>query len=65
MLADVVQNLSSPPFVEELFKKQKMYTEEGVRKLFERLAHSSIMRLNESSMSKVIDVDSQIFSYVI
>ena len=40
-------------FVEELFKPQDMYTNFAVRGIFDRMAHSSIMRLNESSMDKV------------
>ena len=40
-------------FVEELFKPQDIYTISAVRGIFEKLAHSSIMRLSESSMDKV------------
>ena len=40
-------------FIEELFKPQEIYSNESTRQIFDRLAHSSIMRLNESSMDKV------------
>lgn len=40
-------------FIQELFKPQEMYTSSSTREIFNKLAHSSIMRLNESSMDKV------------
>lgn len=53
VLQDVISTMFSTKFVEELFKPQDMYTALSVRQIFDRLAHSSIMRLNESSMDKV------------
>lgn len=41
-------------FVHELFKPQDAYTLPAVRSVFDRLAHSSIMRLSEQSMDKVL-----------
>lgn len=43
----------SAKFIEELFKPQEVYTDRSTRQIFDRLAHSSIMRLNETSMDKV------------
>jgi len=40
-------------FVEELFRPQELYPKKAVKHIFEKLAHSSIMRLNEASMDKV------------
>ena len=40
-------------FLAELFKAQAVYTNSSTRQIFDRLAHSSIMRLNTSSMDKV------------
>ena len=37
-----------PGYVEKLFVPQEMYTVSQTRKIFDRLAHSSIMRLSES-----------------
>jgi hypothetical protein len=43
-------------FIRELFKPQEMYTSSSTREIFNKLAHSSIMRLNESSMEKLYDL---------
>ena len=42
----------NPKFVTELFRSQDVYSIHSTRQIFDRLAHSSIMRLNESSMDK-------------
>ncbi len=46
----------SEKFISELFKSQKMYSSTSTRQIFDRLAHSSIMRLNTSSMDKLYDL---------
>jgi hypothetical protein len=46
----------SSKFISELFKPQKMYSSSSTRQIFDRLAHSSIMRLNQSSMDKLYDL---------
>merc|ERR1719311_1181631 len=56
VLSDVVRTMYYPRFIEELFKPQEMYTIQSTRQIFDRLAHSSIMRLNESSMEKLFDL---------
>jgi hypothetical protein len=43
-------------FIAELVKPQKMYTIDSVREIFNKLAHSSIMRLSTSSMDKLYDL---------
>lgn len=43
-------------FIRELFKPQEMYSSSSTREIFNKLAHSSIMRLNESSMDKLYDL---------
>lgn len=53
VLADVARAMLAPKFVEELFKPQEIYGSQMIRGLFDQLAHSSIMRLNENSMDKV------------
>ena len=43
-------------FVEELFRPHEIYPKKAVKHIFEKLAHSSIMRLNEASMEKLYDL---------
>ena len=43
-------------YVEKLFTPQEVYSLSTTRKIFEKLAHSSIMRLSESSMDKLFDL---------
>ena len=56
VLRDVVMAMFSPLFIEELFKPQAMYSSLSTKQIFEKLAHSSIMRLNKSSMDKLYDL---------
>ena len=50
VLIDVVQAMFASQFIEELFKPQETYSLNSTKQIFEKLAHSSIMRLNKSSM---------------
>ena len=50
-------------FIDELFRPQDVYSMHSVRQIFDRLAHSSIMRLNESSMDKLFDLMTMGFKY--
>lgn len=65
VLNDVVRTMYYPRFIEELFKPQEMYSIHSTRQIFDRLAHSSIMRLNESSMDKLFDLMAMGFKYQI
>lgn len=65
VLSDVVRTMYYPRFVEELFKPQEVYSIQSTRQIFDRLAHSSIMRLNESSMDKLFDLMAMGFKYQI
>ena len=56
MLQDVVKTMFHERFIEEVFKPQAVYTPVALRGIFEKLAHSSIMRLSESSMDKLYDL---------
>ncbi len=58
VLVDVIRAMYSQVFISELFKAQEMYTVAATKQIFEKLAHSSIMRLNKSSMDKVRILDS-------
>jgi hypothetical protein len=56
VLQDVVKTMLSKKFVEELFRPQEMYSMQSTRQIFEKLAHSSIMKLNATSMNKLFDL---------
>jgi hypothetical protein len=56
VLQDVISTMFSEKFIGELFKPQRIYSNSSTRQIFDRLAHSSIMRLNESSMDKLYDL---------
>lgn len=53
VLGDVVNCMFNTQFIDELFKPQPAYHQKATRVVFDRLAHSSIMRLNKNSMDKV------------
>ena len=46
-------NVFSERFLDEIFRPQDMCSKKAVKTIFERLAHTSIMRLNQNSMDKV------------
>jgi Organic solute transport protein 1 len=53
VLHDIILTMLNRKFLDELFRPQQVYPKKSLRTLFERLAHSSIMRLNATSMDKV------------
>ena len=63
VLQDIIKSMLSPQFVEELFRPQPMYTLKSTKQIFERLAHSSIMKLNATSMQKLFDLMLMGFKY--
>ena len=56
VLDDVVKSMLNSKLVEQLFKPQELYTPASMRQVFDRLAHSSIMRLSVASMDKLYDL---------
>ena len=48
--------LFNDEFVSALSVPQQAYSEASLRQIFDRLAHSSIMRLSEASMDKLFDL---------
>ncbi len=56
MLTDVIRSLLTPAFLVDMFRPQPPSSTREVRAVFERLAHSSIMRLNAASMGKLYDL---------
>lgn len=63
VLQDVTRAMFSPKFIQELMKPQEIYSPASTREIFDRLAHSSIMRLSESSMDKLYDLMTMGFKY--
>lgn len=63
VLQDVIRAMYSPLFITELFKPQEMYSAISTKQIFEKLAHSSIMRLNKQSMEKLYDLMIMGFKY--
>lgn len=55
VLEDIIKTMHNEKFMAELFKPHHMYSNISTRQIFDRLAHSSIMRLNTNSMDKVRD----------
>lgn len=56
MLVDVINTMLAPSFIQEVFRPQDLYSLPSTRKVFEKLAHSSIMKLNATSMGKLFDL---------
>lgn len=63
VLHDMVQTMCYPRFLEEVFKPQEMYTMQAFKQIFNRLAHSSVMRLTEASMDKLFNIMAMSFKY--
>lgn len=63
VLGDVIRTMFTPAFIEELFKPQEIYTNSSTKQIFDKLAHSSIMRLNKTSMDKLYDLMSMGVKY--
>ena len=53
VLNDVTNSLFSEDFVIKLFEPQNVFSLTFTKHLFEKVVHCSIMKLNETSMSKV------------
>ncbi|KAF4696773.1 Kinesin member [Perkinsus olseni] len=56
VLSDVIRAMFEKSFMKEMLVPQEMYSMRSLRQLFERLVHSSIMRLNALSMDKLFDL---------
>ncbi|OQR84281.1 hypothetical protein ACHHYP_13569 [Achlya hypogyna] len=63
VLVDVVKTMYNTKFISELFRPHHMYSNLSTRQIFDRLAHSSIMRLNQSSMDKLYGLMRMGFKY--
>uniref|UniRef100_A0A0G4HF21 Organic solute carrier partner 1 n=1 Tax=Chromera velia CCMP2878 TaxID=1169474 RepID=A0A0G4HF21_9ALVE len=56
VLQEVIRTMHFNGFIQELFRPQPIYSMSSTRQIFDRLAHSSVMRLNEASMDKLFDL---------
>jgi len=56
VLNDVVLTMFNHNFYTEVFRPQEAYNIGSTRQVFDRLAHSSIMRLSTASMDKLYDL---------
>ncbi|PRP89178.1 hypothetical protein PROFUN_01898 [Planoprotostelium fungivorum] len=56
VLSDIVSAMFDTKVVDELFKPQEMHTPAMVKGYIDRLVHSSVMKLNESSLSMLFDL---------
>ncbi|XP_034610148.1 protein OSCP1 isoform X4 [Trachemys scripta elegans] len=53
VMNDIITTMFNKKFMEELFKPQELYSKKALRTVYDRLAHASIMRLNQASMDKM------------
>ncbi|XP_016074007.1 PREDICTED: protein OSCP1 isoform X1 [Miniopterus natalensis] len=63
VLHDIILTMFNKNFVEELFKPQELYSKKALRTIYDRLAHASIMRLNQASMDKLYDLMTMALKY--
>lgn len=56
VLDDLLRNMFQSSFVSELFHPQRVYSIPSTRNVFQKIAHSSIMRLSTDSMEKLYDL---------
>ncbi|XP_027720595.1 protein OSCP1 isoform X1 [Vombatus ursinus] len=63
VMNDIITTMFNKKFLEELFKPQELYSRKALRAIYDRLAHCSIMRLNQASMDKLYDLMTMAFKY--
>ncbi|XP_001510354.3 protein OSCP1 [Ornithorhynchus anatinus] len=63
VMNDIITTMFNKKFMEELFKPQELYSKKALRTIYDRLAHASIMRLNQASMDKLYDLMTMAFKY--
>uniref|UniRef100_A0A914YAM1 OSCP1 n=1 Tax=Panagrolaimus superbus TaxID=310955 RepID=A0A914YAM1_9BILA len=65
VLHEIISAMLNKTFLKKLFYPQPITTRTSVRQLFEKIAHSSIMRLNDASMDKLFDLMTMAVKYQI
>lgn len=63
IMQDIVCSMFGEKFLDEIFRPQELCSRKALRTIFEKLAHTSIMRLNESSMDKLFDLMTMALKY--
>uniref|UniRef100_A0A914VVS4 Protein OSCP1 n=1 Tax=Plectus sambesii TaxID=2011161 RepID=A0A914VVS4_9BILA len=63
VMGDILSTMFNKKFLDELFKPQELYSRRNMRAFFEKLAHASIMRLNQTSMDKLYDLMTMAVKY--
>ncbi|NWU91623.1 OSCP1 protein, partial [Upupa epops] len=63
VMNDIISTMFNNRFMQELFKPQELYSKKALRTVYDRLAHASIMRLNQASMDKLYDLMTMAFKY--
>lgn len=63
VLQDLALMMFSPEFIDELFRSKEIYNIASVKQIFDKIAHSSIIRLNSTSMEKLFDLMFMVFKY--
>ncbi|KAM4725017.1 protein OSCP1a isoform 2-T2 [Anableps anableps] len=63
VLNDIVGTMFSKPFIDELLKPQQLYSHRTMKTVLTRLAHTSIMRLNQTSMDRLYELMIMAFKY--
>ena len=53
IMNDAIKTMFLPAFVDQLFEPQKTFSLTYTKQIFHKIVHSSIMTLNDTSMSKV------------
>lgn len=56
VFSDIVGTMYKPQFLQEMMKASSMYSKQAIRTIFNKLVHSSIMRVNKESMDKLYDL---------
>ena len=56
VLQEVIQCLFLENFVDQLFEPQNIFSIQFTKQIFIKIAHCSIMKLNETSMNKLFDL---------
>lgn len=63
VLSDIILSIFNSKLINEVFKPHNTITFHVLRTIFEKLVHSSIMRLNEQSMNKLFDLMIMVIKY--
>ncbi|XP_010871826.1 protein OSCP1a isoform X2 [Esox lucius] len=63
VMNDIIATMFNKAFMEELLKPQDVYSHRALRTVLTRLAHASIMRLNQASMDRLYELMVMAFKY--